>query len=557
MRPRTALLVGAMCSVLVAAATPTAAETGAVTGEVTGDGPTVTHEVVDSFDGEPIFTTLFMPEGASTADPAPLVMRSHGWSGHGERDLAEASSTTRALLEAGYAVLTWDERGFGYSGGEVNVLKPRKEGRDASALIDWLATDPDVAARLACESGRGEDGTCADPVIGMTGGSYGGGIQLVTAAVDGEYSSTTDGGEPRVDALAPEITWNDLRYSLFGNRVLNFGWGELLYAVGVPTARGAGLDPRNPAGPRSGGLHPRIHQAQAEGAATNQMSGESVDFFGRSSIARYGAENPVAVPSLFMQGSVDTLFDLTEAARNFDHVRDRAPARLVAFCGGHVSCPDSYADADDRAFLDEAILDWFAKYLKGKDTDTGPPVAYRTNEGVWRSASDFTPDDARLVTAEGDGSVVSSPVPTTADPGSGPADAAITAQPSGPGDPHAFSVEVTSADDGSAELVGIPRARLEVSGEGQAMHLMLKLVDREAGEVVNLQETPVRVTDLAGEPQRFDIPMSGIAYTLPEGHHLDLQVSTTSVMHAPARTPATGEVSVEVDVPERRAGRVR
>lgn len=145
--------------------------------------------------------------------------------------------------------------------------------------------------------------------------------------------------------------------------------------VGVPAARGEGLDPRNPAGPQAGGLHLRIHQAQVEGAATNQLSGESVDFFGRSSNARYGEANPVAVPSLVMQGSVDTLFDLTEAVGNFDHVRDRAPARLVAFCSGHVSCPDSYADADDRAFLDAAILDWFARYLKGQDTDTGPPVS--------------------------------------------------------------------------------------------------------------------------------------------------------------------------------------
>lgn len=552
MRVRPALLTGLVALSVSAAAVPAvaAAEPG---------GTRVTHEVVESFDGEPIYTTMFMPEGASAASPVPLVMRSHGWAGHGERSLAEASSTTKALLDAGYAVLTWDERGFGYSGGQVHVLKPRFEGRDASALIDWLATDADIAPKLVCESGRGTDGTCADPVIGMTGGSYGGGIQMLTAAFDAEFSSTTSGDEPRVDALAPEITWNDLRYSLYDNRVINFGWSELLYAIGVPTARGEGLDPRNPAGPQAGGLAQQIHESQTEGVTTNQLSAESVRFFGRSSLAAYGDEHPVTVPTMFLQGSVDTLFDLSEAARNFHHVRGRAPAKMVVFCGGHVSCPAYYAEANDRRFMNQAILDWFGKYLRGRSVDTGAPVVYRTNEGAWRSANDFTPDDAEFLGASGAGTIVGSPLPTSIevdDVGSllgRPTNSPVTtAQPNQPGDPHAFSVEVAAAENGDLELVGIPRARLTVSGTGSVAHLFLKLVDRETGEVVNLQETPVRVENLSGESRTIEVPMSGIAYTLPEGHHLDLQVSTTSVMHATARTVSQVDVRVQVDVPVRR-----
>lgn len=543
----------------VAALIPVAAPQSAVAAQSTD--PTVTHEVVESFDGQPLYTTLFRPPGAGPGNPVPLVMRGHGWGGHGERSLAEASSTTRALLDAGYAVLTWDERGFGYSGGQVRVLKPAFEGRDASALIDWVATDPAVAPAIACETARGDDGTCPDPVIGMTGGSYGGGIQLLTAAFDAEFSSTTSGAEPRVDAIAPEIAWNDLRYSLYGGEVLNLGWGEALYAAGAVTAYGEGLDPRNPAGPQTGGLHPPLHQAQVEGLATNRLSAESVDYFGRSSLASYGDAHPVAVPSLFIQGSVDTLFDLTEAARNFHHVRERAPAKLVVFCGGHVSCPASYADADDRQFLDRAILDWFAAHLEGNGTPTGPPVVYRTNAGQWRSAADFTPPDASFRTASGEDSLLSSPLPTTADIDNigtileQPTNSALfTAQPNRPGDPHAFSFEVAEAGAGGLELVGIPAARLSVSGAGPAAHLFLKLVDREAGEVVNLQETPVRVEDLDGDPQQVEVPMSGVAYTLPAGHHLDLQVSTTSLMHPGARIPAQVHVAAEVRVPVRRAG---
>lgn len=137
-----------------------------------------------------------------------------------------------------------------------------------------------------------------------------------------------------------------------------------------------------------------------------------------------------------------------------------------------------------------------------------------------------------------------------------PTNSAVTAaQPNPPGDPHALRVEVAAADGGDLELVGIPKARLTVSGTGTTAHLFFKLVDRESGEVVNLQETPVRVEDLGGGRQTIEVPMSGIAYTLPEGHHLDLQVSTTSVMHATARTVSSVQVQVDVEVPVRRASR--
>ncbi len=544
---RVAAVVTGLTLVTTALTGPPAAATGATSPEVE-----VTHEVVRSFDGEPIYTTLFLPAGTGPADPAPLVMRSHGWSGHGERTLAEASSTTKALLDAGYAVFTWDERGFGYSGGQVRVLKPEHEGRDVSALLDHVATTPRIASAISCETVRDPDGTCPDPVVGMTGRSYGGGVQLLAAAFDAEFSGTTSGTEPRIDATAPEITWNDLRYSLYSHEVLNLGWSEFLYAVGVPTARGEGLDPANPAGPRTGGLHPQLHRAQAEGAATNSLSQESAEFFGRSSLAEYGDEHPVAVPTLFMQGSVDTLFDLTEAARSFHHVRGRAPAKLVAFCGGHVACPANYADADDRQFLDRQILTWFDRYLRGNEVDTGAPVAYRTNEGVWRTAQDFPPDDARPVVASGRGTVVSSPVPTTARPDTSATGAPlIVAQPNPPGDPHAITTNVAVAGPHGMELVGIPTARVEVSGTGEAVHLFLKLVDRETGQVVNLQEASLEVSELSPVPREFRVRMPGVAYTLPPGHHLDLQVSTTSTMHAPARVPAQADVRVSVRVPVR------
>src|SRR5439155_23028943 len=124
------------------------------------------------------------------------------------------------LNSAGYNVLTWDPRGFGNSGGTVEIDSADFEGRDVQRLIDWVAQQPGV--RL--------DGT-GDPRVGMAGASYGGGIQLVTAAID-----------CRVDAIVPQIAWHSLDTSFYKAQTVESGWGALLHSV----AQGRSIDPQLP-----------------------------------------------------------------------------------------------------------------------------------------------------------------------------------------------------------------------------------------------------------------------------------------------------------------------
>jgi ABC-2 type transport system ATP-binding protein len=496
------------------------------------EGPTVTTQVVESFDGTPLVSTLFVPAGVDVDRPAPLVLLTHGWAGSGQR---QPTGFVGRLLEAGYVVLTWDQRGFGCSGGEVQVDKPEVEGRDVGALIDWTIANAPVQV----------DAT-GDPVIGMTGGSYAGGIQTATASID-----------ERLDAIAPEISWFDLRYSLYGGEVVNQGWATLLYVAGTIAAGGQGLDPSCPTYPQAGGLDPIITQGYTEGATTGRISGPVLDFFGRSSLAVYGQGHPVGIPTLVVQGSTDTLFDLTDGWRIVEHVASTgAPTRFMVFCGGHVACPATYADAGDSEHVDDAVLAWFARYLDGDaSVDVGPPVEYRTNEGVWRATDGFPSPGADPLVASGSGRVVSVPAvdPPDLSPLAGlsfgqiPALPFTTASVSAPDDARAMHVEVARAD-GAVDLFGIPTVTLEVEGIGEEVILMAKLVDRESGAVVNLQEGAVRVP-LTGGPVEVDVPMPGVAYTLPAGHHLDLQVSTASLMHSNAQTPSTADVTAMVSVP--------
>src|SRR5690554_6843679 len=100
-------------------------ETSHIDSSVTGGGPALKQLRYDltiySFDGTPIAMTVFQPTLAKD-QPAPLVLYSHGWSGSRSKDLSGSDSltkTARKLWESGYFVVTFDQRGFGESGGEA------------------------------------------------------------------------------------------------------------------------------------------------------------------------------------------------------------------------------------------------------------------------------------------------------------------------------------------------------------------------------------------------------------------------------------------------------
>ena len=92
-------------------------------------------------------------------------------------------------------MLTYTAQGFGDSSGCVTLQRRTYDVKDAQQLITQvLDPRPDV---LHDANGS---------VVGMVGGSYGGGIQLNLAESD-----------PRIHAISPGRTWNSLQYSLDPN----------------------------------------------------------------------------------------------------------------------------------------------------------------------------------------------------------------------------------------------------------------------------------------------------------------------------------------------------
>ncbi|MFD7157249.1 CocE/NonD family hydrolase [Kribbella sp. NPDC059898] len=288
---------------------------------------TVTNGCVDSVP-EPgtttpvkICYTLFRPANATKQHTVPLIFHSHGWGGSRTTDPA----AFKAWLDAGFGVLSFDQRSFGQSTGVAHVMSPDYEGRDVVKLVDLVAGLDWVTKQRP-----------GDPLIGAIGGSYGGGYQFA-----GAFTELRERGATRFDALAPEITWWDLKQSLAPQEAARTLWLSILFA--------------------GGGTHlpPAVSKAFvaliATGAWPSGQAGRDLDaFFAHNGPAWHVAQGRrLDIPVLFGQGISDNLFNLNQGLMNFDHAltaKARARSIFVGYNGGHTLpavVPPGYATPGD------------------------------------------------------------------------------------------------------------------------------------------------------------------------------------------------------------------
>jgi ABC-2 type transport system ATP-binding protein len=449
---------------------------------------------ITSFDGTQIVLSFFPADGLAPGQRAPTVLEGHGWGGSRDTDQNSASSEMTGnvglgpLRKAGFNVLTWDARGFGSSGGTVTVDSPTAEARDVSALIDYLAQQPEAKLDAV-----------GDPRVGMTGVSYAGGIELTAAALD-----------KRIDTIAPIIAWHSLLTSLYKEEIVKGGWSAALYAAGVPSSHNR--------------LDPHITSAFTTGVSTGVLSADDRAWF--DSRGPGDLVNQIRVPTFLVEGTADTLFTLHEAITNYAILRGNGvPTKMMWFCGGHGVCLTGTGPA---GHIEAAVVAWLKRYLGGDTSiDTGPRFEWLADDDLWRSAADYPVTTGAPLTATGSGTLALNP----ADAVSGtPVSAGRAA--------NAVNVSVPPPA-AAAQILGEPQLTLTYSGTGAAptTHVFAQIVDEQRNVVAGNQATPIPLT-LDGQAHTIARPLEAIALSAPAGAKYTLQLTGGTQVYGPVRTLA-------------------
>lgn len=361
------------------------------TGLNTGGGRSYQVVLPSDVDGNISFQVLEPSDfDCGTVGAHPLVLHGHGFGG------SRATRDFEHYQNPGFTVISIDQRGFGASTGPITVMDPDAEGRDLVKILDWAEQNLDYLSWRDKATGeyveRPADATSRvdgpNLVVGASGDSYGGGFQLLILGVDPKQ---------RLDALAPDITWHDLRYSLNPGDVVKTLWDLALVGLGESASVGNGL--LNFESPTRRGLSPFIKETLVRGGSTNEFPRQALDDFrynslsywceaaglptmpyvpyGEDAVPMQNASNaPANFPAdyvlqgdiavLLTQGLPDTLFNFNEAWWNMQCLQAAgADVQLYTHTGGHAL---QYAQAPE-----------------GPDTPVGG-AGCSVNEADWMSA---------------------------------------------------------------------------------------------------------------------------------------------------------------------------
>ena len=289
-------------------------------GEAAG-APAAKQEVaIPMDDGVSIAATLYVPDGTPPAGGWPAIVFMHGLSQ--TRQVSSALAEGYGFTGGSYAVLTFDARGHGESGGLVGIDGPR-EVADIRAVRDWLAARPNVS----------------DTKIGAWGISLGGG---------GVFNSLV-AGVPWA-AVVTVQTWTDLYSALMPQGLVKSGV-VLGFSRSIPDERrDLALD---------------VVQAAAfagNAAAVRQWTDT------RSSLSKLRS---VTTPVFMAQGRRDFAFGIDQGTRAFNLLK--GPKTLYVGLHGHA--PSTFPAAD-TGFLMTRVRAWFDCHLRSTGCDGNQTSVY-------------------------------------------------------------------------------------------------------------------------------------------------------------------------------------
>jgi len=476
---------------------------------------------VVSDDGTVIHYTVFLPDLESN-EAAPVVIHSHGYGGsrltslspdEGDGEFIRDAPAKAAFLarDNGAIVVSYDQRGFGDSGGRVQLMDPQKEGRDFINLLDRIDREfEDFILRSADDR---------SPRVGTLGLSYGGGYQWMAGSID-----------DRVDAMVPLTTWYDLRFSLQPSDTSKNLWLFLLQAIGIPGSEGD----------QSEDIYTNFVRTVIPGVDTEKEFSRTLTQHSLRAYCEGSNENPGGIPqadTLIIQGVADTLFNMNESLAAYECMRDAGRnTNLIVQRLGHIvpvaertpGPSDGFATerflqcGDEEYETSHLIHNFLDTRLRGKSNELSLPDTCMTiggrdgitGEEIVRGGELFTPED-RILQPE-DATDLLDP-PNLDDSGNLPADYLERVSPS-------MSIELFTAEN-DLDMAGIPEILLDVetiSPSEPTLFMGLK-VSPEGGEDSTLIHN--QVVPVVGK-SAISQELAGVTFPLEAGDTLSLVVYT-------------------------------
>jgi putative CocE/NonD family hydrolase len=531
-----------------------------------------------------IIGDLYTPTSATPATPAPAILTTNGFGGSKDGQ----AGVGRAFAERGYVVLSYSGLGFGGSTCKITLDDPDWDGKAGKQLVSYLGgasgiayadkehTQPAPVLTVVRKDKRDHLNRFSthDPRVGMVGGSYGGGVQFATAAVD-----------PRMDTIVPLITWNDLSYSLGPNNTaqttgvtsatpgaVKLAWGLGFSVLGMTGDLQQGEDDQDvvPCPNFADWVCPALVTA---GSAGYFQPGDVANLR-HASVASY--LDKIKVPVLLMQGENDTLFNLNEAAATYQALKAQGtPVKMVWHSWGHsgpaapgeinLGSPDPAAQYETGR-----IVNWFDHYLKGTTASTGPNFAYFRDwvsytgnaAPAYATSSSFPVGTSRTYRLSGAGQLVtglfaaagsqSFVTPAAGAPSSlntfdvlgsyvgQPVEEVVDA----PGTFASWSTPLLTSD---LDVAGSPvltlkvqapsAAATQVTGPSGQLVLFVKVTDvgpDGKARLIKGLEAPIRILDVG---QAFKVTLPAIVHRFAPGHRLKLVVAGGSVNYRGGLTP--------------------
>lgn len=155
---------------------------------------------------------IHLPDAERDPGPLPGVVLCHGFGGIKKHVLPELAE---AFSRAGYAVLRFDYRGFGESGGQQGRVVPEEQVIDIRNGVTFLGAQPEVDAARIC----------------LYGSSFGGANAVVAAACDERVRSVVStvgigNGERWLRSLRRHWEWCEFQEELAADRIRRVVEGE-------------------------------------------------------------------------------------------------------------------------------------------------------------------------------------------------------------------------------------------------------------------------------------------------------------------------------------------